>query len=148
MKTMCDAATRTEMIGRLRSLTPDTERVWGTMTAAQMIAHLTDQMRHMLGDVKANAVPGIRRTALVRYLAIYWVPWPKGRIKGPVDAFVTKPVSWQQDLDTLIALVERIGQRSPEGIWSEHAFFGPMTGHDWCYFCHKHFDHHLRQFGK
>lgn len=57
-----------------------------------MIAHLTDQMTHTLGIVEAEQQNGWRRNALIRSLAIYFVPWPRGRLKGPKDAFVTQPI--------------------------------------------------------
>jgi hypothetical protein len=79
---------------------------------------------------------------------IHVVPWPKGRVVGPPEAFVTRPADWQNDVDTLLALVERFALLDPNGAWAEHAIFVTMTGHDWGVFCHKHFDHHLRQFGQ
>ncbi len=53
------------------------------MTAAQVVAHLTDQMHHALEDVPVKARPGFLRWSVVRYLSIYVLPWPKGRIRGP-----------------------------------------------------------------
>jgi hypothetical protein len=115
-----------------------------------MVAHLTDQMYHCLGDRPCAPLTGLRilRWPGVRYLSIYWLPWPRGRVKGPPDAFVTKPGAWESDLETLLGLVSRFAARGPGGAWPEHALFGPMTGADWGFFCHKHFDHHLRQFGR
>ncbi|MBM3290431.1 MAG: DUF1569 domain-containing protein, partial [Candidatus Hydrogenedentes bacterium] len=84
----------------------------------------------------------------IKYLAIHVIPWPKGRVIGPPEAFVTKPEDWTKDVDTLIALVERFAARGADGAWPDHAIFGAMTGRDWGVFCHKHFDHHLRQFGQ
>lgn len=147
MRSFLNAQDRTHTIGRLRRLTPDTERQWGTMTAPQMIAHLTDQMTHALGLVEATQEKGWRRNALVRYLAIYVVPWPKGRIKGPADAFVTKPGEWERDIDRLIGYVEDFGSRDVAGPCPPHAIFGALSTKDWGAFCWKHFDHHLRQFG-
>jgi hypothetical protein len=46
------------------------------MSSPQMIAHLSDQMRHALGDATAAAQPGLLRNPLVRYVVIYWLPWP------------------------------------------------------------------------
>ena len=48
----------------------------------------------------------------------------------------------------LIALVERFAARDPSSAWPEHALFGRMRGSEWSFFCYKHFDHHLRQFGQ
>jgi hypothetical protein len=117
------------------------------MNAPQMIAHLSDQMRHTLGDATAEAQPGVLRNPLVRYVVIYWLPWPKGRITGPPDAFVTRPTIWEADIATLITLVDRFVALRSERTWPDHAMLGAMTGRDWGAFCYKHFDHHLRQFG-
>jgi uncharacterized protein DUF1569 len=147
MRTMFEPAAHAEMLDRIRRLRPDAQRRFGRMTAPQMVAHLTDQMRHTLGDATAKPQPGLLRLGLVRHAVIYWLPWPKGRVKGPPEAFVTQPVEWEADVATLIGLVDRLIVRGPDGAWPEHAFFGSMTGKDWGVFCHKHFNHHLGQFG-
>jgi hypothetical protein len=144
---MFDKATKAELIERINHLRPNAARRWGRMTAPQMIAHLSDQMRQTLGDAVAAGRPGPLRNPLVRYLAIYWLPWPKGRIKGPPEAFVTKPTTWDADVATLIDLVNRFLERGPSGEWPDQALFGHMTGKSWGVFCHKHFNHHLTQFG-
>lgn len=145
--TLFESRDRVEILTRLRTLAPDAARRWGRMTAPQMIAHLTDQMGHTLGDRPCAPVQSLLRGALVRYLSIYWVPWPKGRIKGPPDAFVTKPTTWEADVGALEVLVERFAARAPSREWPDHALFGKMTGNDWGVFCYKHFNHHLSQFG-
>jgi hypothetical protein len=147
-KTLFDSTHRQEVVSRIRRLTPDTPRRWGKMTAPQMVAHLRDQMSHCLGDRPSTPVPGILRWPLMRRAFIYWLPWPKGRAKGPPDAFVTQPGTWTADVDDLLDLVSRFGARDPSEPWPDHALFGRMTGADWGYFCYKHFDHHLRQFGQ
>jgi hypothetical protein len=144
---MFHKATKAELIERINHLRPNAARRWGRMTAPQMIAHLSDQMRQTLGDAVAAGRPGPLRNPLVRYLAIYWLPWPKGQIKGPPEAFVTKPTTWDADVATLIDLVNRFLERGPSGEWPDHALFGHMTGKSWGVFCHKHFNHHLTQFG-
>ncbi|HSR49301.1 MAG TPA: DUF1569 domain-containing protein [Acidobacteriota bacterium] len=147
-KTFFDPTHRVEIVSRLGRLTPETPRRWGTMNAPRMVAHLRDQMAHCLGDQTPTPVPGILRWSLLRHASIYWIPWPKGRLKGPPDAFVTPPGDWSADIEDLIASVNRFACRDIDGSWPDHALFGPMTGRDWGYFCFKHFDHHLRQFGQ
>lgn len=117
------------------------------MTAPQMIAHLTDQMTHTLGHVEATQLYGWRRNRLARWLAIYVLPWPKGRIKGPADAFVTEPGEWQRDIERLVSLIEEFTAADTHTVCPPHALLGPMSRNDWGAFCWKHFDHHLRQFG-
>ncbi len=147
MPAILNDADRNAIISRLGQLTPDTERRWGTMTAPRMIVHLTDQMTHTLGLVEAEQYTGWRRNAVIRYLAIYVVPWPHGKIKGPKDAFVTKPGEWVHDVERLSGYVEEFASRNMQSEWPPHALLGPMTRDDWGAFCNKHFDHHLRQFG-
>lgn len=146
-RTFFKATDRQEVVERLRRLTPDSPRRWGRMTAPRMVAHLRDQMSHCLGDRPCTPVRSILRWAPLRHLSIYWMPWPKGLITGPPDAFLTPPSSWEPDLEELLAMVERFGTRDPARPWPDHAMFGRMRGVDWGYFCYKHFDHHLRQFG-
>jgi len=146
-RTMFDPTSRAAVIERLHRLTPDAPHLWGRMSAPQMVAHLIDQMSHCLGDKPCAPDRTYRHWPLIRYAAIYWIPWPKGA-KGPPDAFVTKPTEWGADLSTLIGLLDRFGAKDPSGKWPEHAQFGPMSGKDWGFMCHKHFDHHLRQFGR
>ena len=138
---------REEILSRLRSLKPDAPGRWGRMSAPQMIAHLSDQMRHTLGDRPCAPVPGPLRWTLVRYLSIYWIPWQKGKVKGPPEAFLTKPSTWEADVRGLEELVRRFAARGLADEWPEHALFGRMKGKDWGIFCYKHFNHHLSQFG-
>ncbi len=145
--TMFDETCRQRMLDRLRRLDPEAHRNWGRMSAPQMVAHLTDQMRHCLGDVPVEARPGLLRLPPVRLAAIYVIPWPKGRITGPPEAFVSKPAAWGEDVEHLAAMIERFAACDPDGAWPAHALFGTMRGRDWGVFVHKHFDHHLRQFG-
>lgn len=135
------------MVARIRDLKPDANRLWGRMSAPQMVAHLTDQMHHALGDEPVAARSGMLRWPPVRFASIYVIPWPKGRIKGPPEAFTTQPTTWEADIEGLELLLERFAARDPESNWPDHALFGHMRGRDWGVFVHKHFDHHLRQFG-
>ncbi len=116
------------------------------MTAPQMLAHLRDQMRHTLGDARAAPRRGPLRWPIVKHAVLYWLPWPKGRVQGPPEAFVSRPTTWDADLTAFEALVARFVQ-DERTTWPEHALFGPMSRRAWGHFCHRHFDYHLRQFG-
>jgi hypothetical protein len=146
-RSMFDDSCRTKMLARLHSLQPESPRRWGRMTAPQMVSHLTDQMHHALGDSPVQARRGALRWPPVRYASIYLLPWPKGRIKGPPEAFTTRPALWETDVAGLESQLERFAAQGPAGDWPQHALFGHMSGADWGVFVHKHFDHHLRQFG-
>jgi hypothetical protein len=117
------------------------------MDAPRMIAHLIDQMRHTVSETRIRPRAHPLRFPPLKHLALYWVPWPKARVKGPRAAFVTKPGDWDSDIDTLEALLVTFETRPAEGFWAAHPFFGNMSKTDWGRFAYKHFDHHLRQFG-
>ena len=146
-RTVFDDSCRQAILRRRRGLKPDAHRRWGRVTAPQMIAHLTDQMHHSLGDCPVEARPGLLRWRVIRYASIYLVPWPKGRVRSPREAFVTQATSWEADVGGLGTLLERFAARGAGGDWPDHALFSGMTRRDWGVFIHKHFDQHLRQFG-
>ncbi len=112
-----------------------------------MLVHLSDQMRHTLGDAHAAPKPGPLRWPIVKQVAMFWLPWPKGRVQGPPEQFLTSPTAWEADLGAFEALVQRFDQQEDRVAWPEHAFFGPMTRRSRGFFCYRHFDYHLRQFG-
>ena len=150
MPTMFDAKRRHDLLTRLRRLDPNREPLWGRLTARQMPPHLIDQMRITLGEVvvkqRLSSFP-VRYPPL-RQAALYWLPWPKGRIQGPAEGFLSQPTEWNADLDTLEGLVERFVQRgSGASSWPEHPAFGRLNGREWGVFCYRHFEHHISQFG-
>jgi len=147
MRTLFDPRCRAEVLARFRSLSPKVPPRWGRMTAPQMLTHLSDQMRHTLGDAPCAPIYGPLRWPVIRQLVLYWLPWPRGRGKGPPEAFLTRPTDWGNDLHALVILIERFAAKAAHTSWPEHALFGPMSGRAWGKFCYRHFDYHLRQFG-
>ena len=51
------------------------------------------------------------------------------------------------DLATLEGLIARFVADETRTVWPSHAFFGGRSRCGWGCFSHRHFDHHLRQFG-
>ena len=147
MPNLLDTDDRHRLLARLRSLKPDSPPQWGRMNAPKMLAHLSDQMRHALGDAPAAPQRGPLRLPIIKQVVMYWLPWPKGRIKGPPEAFLTQPTTWEADLATLLRLLDRFVAAHDRATWPDHAIFGSMNGQSWARFSHRHFDHHLRQFG-
>jgi hypothetical protein len=147
VRSLLHPADRQRLLERFERLSPGTPARWGRLDAPRMLTHLTDQMRHTLGDAHAAPHPGPLRLPGLKHLIMYWAPWPKGRVKGPPEAFLTAPTTWEADLATLRNLVGRFVADERRGAWPEHAIFGAMSRRSWGWFIHRHFDHHLRQFG-
>jgi hypothetical protein len=144
---MFDSTMRDEFTGRIRSLRPDTQRRWGAMNVHQMVCHLGDQLRITLGEIKTTHTPGPLSFPLLKLAVIYVLPWPKGKIKAPPEAFTTRPEEFNRDVTVLLELLERFATRSSQKEWPQHPFFGAMTGRLWDKLTRRHFDHHLTQFG-
>jgi hypothetical protein len=117
------------------------------MTAPQMVCHLSDQLRIALGQLPTRPVAGPLRYTPMKQVVIDVLPWPKGRIQGPPEAFTAAPDQWPHDVATLLALLEDFGARGRQRTWAPHPNFGCMSGGLWGRLTYRHFDHHLTQFG-
>jgi hypothetical protein len=79
MKTLLSPRDRNEVLDRLTKVRPDSQPRWGSMSAHQMICHLSDSFRASLGEKYVSpAAPFLKRT-LMKWAAL-WVPlpWPHG----------------------------------------------------------------------
>ena len=147
MPSMFDPNVRQDFKNRIRRLQPDGQRRWGRMNVHQMICHLADQLRMTLGEIQSRRVASPLSNPLVRRLVIDVLPWPKGRIQGPPEAFVTSPGEWQRDVSVLLDLLDRFGGSASRKDWPPHPMFGNLGGPLWSRLTCRHFDHHLKQFG-
>jgi hypothetical protein len=135
------------MLARVRAVHAGSARRWGRMSVSDMLAHVADQLRIALGEIEAQGVPGPLRFPPLRYLAIHVVPWPKGRVQAPPEAFTTAPTEIEADRAALVALIERFARAPDAALAAPHPLFGHMSARDWDVLSYRHLDHHLRQFG-
>ena len=145
------AAQITAVRERMRRLTPDRRPLWGTMTPHEAVCHLSDALRHPLGDRPAVIPPGSWfRHVLLKWLVLWVIPrYPKGaKTKASFDPRRegTKPGDFARDVAELDALTKRF-VAGASTIRVEHTRFGPMRERDWLRWWWMHTDHHLRQFG-
>lgn len=147
LRTILSRVHRKDLFARLERLDPAQAPLWGRMTAPSMLAHLCDQMRMPFNDNPSARIPGVPRNPVLRQFVLYFLPWPKGTIQGPPEAFHTEPGKWSDDLATLKKLVEQFVNAPPDRHWPDHPNWGRMSRREWGVFCYRHFDHHLCQFG-
>ncbi|HXU44341.1 MAG TPA: hypothetical protein VN783_02350 [Thermoanaerobaculia bacterium] len=149
-KTIWDPAREREIRDRVAKLSPEAPRRWGKMTAPEMLCHLIDGFRVPLGDQEVLAErPGPFRLAPLRWLFVYTLPWPKGKIPTMREFRQTHPEEWAHDLAAWQALCDRFvaNGRSASPSWKAHPGFGPLSNTEWGRLVYLHVDHHLRQFG-
>jgi hypothetical protein len=144
LPTLLDPTARAVVVQRLRAVSATTERRWGTMTAPQMLCHVSDQLRVALGEIAATDCSTLLRRTIVKWLAV-WTPlkWPKGRTRTSREMLTSRPGDWSADVAECEGLIERVGMGGAVAI---HPTFGPLTPTEWGRLCWKHLDHHLRQF--
>ncbi|MGB6545681.1 MAG: DUF1569 domain-containing protein [Candidatus Acidiferrales bacterium] len=149
MKSLSNLRDRDEVLDRLGKVRPDSRALWGTMTAPQMICHLSDSFRGALGEKYISPDTSFFNRVVIKNLAL-WVPlkWPRGRKTRPeIDQKLggTTPGEFASDVAALRVLVNRFCAHANK--FSPHAFFGQMSKPERNRHAYLHMDHHLRQFG-
>jgi hypothetical protein len=147
MSSLYDGRARIAIIERLERLTPQNQQRWGKMSIAQLMPHLGDSLRRALGDTPSvPPTSGLGRFWLVRYLYIYHIKWPQGKIQSPAGSFRTPSTGWDSDRKIIMDLIERFVTTRGDTLSPIHPTLGRMTSRDWGTLLYKHLDHHLRQF--
>ena len=146
MKSLWSESHRHAILARLDRLSPDAERVWGTLTPHAAMSHLADSLRMALGEITEAPIHGMLRRQPIKWLAINVLRMPKG-VQGPAGYFTNPPDVWEADLAEVKRLIDVCASRSATDAWGENPFFGRLDKEQWGRLSHKHFDHHLRQFG-
>ena len=151
MKTLARDRCRAEILQRLRTVRPDSVRLWGRMSAHQMVCHLSDACRMALGQMRVSPATGPLPQVVVKWIALYLpLRWPAGIVTRPeIDQQTagTCPADFESDVAQLEVLLERVATHSQEAGWPEHPIFGKMSHRAWLRWAYLHADHHLRQFG-
>lgn len=151
MKTLRNATDKAEILHRLEAIQPTSQRRWGSMSAHNMICHLSDGFRLYMGDRPAKPAPVRAPRLLLKWIALWApVPWPHGFKTMPeLDQKIggTPPAEFSCDLQELRNLIERFTQSPGRCNAEGHPHFGPLSQKEWMRLAYLHADHHLRQFG-
>jgi uncharacterized protein DUF1569 len=153
MNTLSSERSKAELLRRLKTVRPDSARVWGRMTAHQMICHLTDSCLMATGERQVSDATGPLQRTVIKWIALYLpLPWPKGRVQTRPEVDQegggTCPSDFAHDVARLEAILERLAARPRAFQWSAtHPIFGRMRESEWLRWAYLHADHHFRQFG-
>jgi hypothetical protein len=143
MNNLYDGHVKAEVMVRINSLRRDSERQWGTMDVAQMLAHCAAQLQFALGENTSKLQYNAPIRWMIRQTIGFRIPWPKNLPTAP-EITITDP----RDLDIEKAkLIDTINRFYEMHVWHPHPIFGEMTKMEWGLIAYKHLDHHLRQFG-
>ena len=150
MKNLFDATVANQVKTRLGKLEPQSERRWGKMTAAQMLAHCSVSMQWAAVEVvpEKGALPARLMGRLVKPMVL--------RNEGPLrknsptakSLIVADERDFAKERERLSGLIDKFAVGGAAGCTKNpHSFFGRMTPEEWAILMYKHLDHHLRQFG-
>jgi hypothetical protein len=150
MKNLFDATVANQVKARLGKLEPQSARLWGKMTAAQMLAHCSVSMQWALGErvPEKRALPARLMGRLVKPMVFRNEdPLRKNSPTAP-SLIVADERDLVQERDRLLGLIDKFAAGGAAGCTKNpHSFFGRMTPEEWAILMYKHLDHHLRQFG-
>ena len=147
MKNLFDAARVVEVKGRIGLLQPESERQWGSMCVAEMVAHCSMGMEMAMGDVVYKRPLMGRLIGRIVKPMVFKNDEPFRR-NSPTMLVVEKRGDLETEQARLCGLIERFAAAGPAGCTRHpHSFFGPLTPEEWAVLMYKHVDHHLRQFG-
>lgn len=152
MKTLANESDKREVLDRVQHLTPESQRRWGKMTPHQMVCHLSDSFKSVIGEreVRVRQTNPTVRTMLRWFALSVPLRWPHGLPTMPEndqERGGTPPEDFQRDVDELVAIMDRITSPQRDFQWRRHPLFDEMSERDWMRWAYLHVDHHLRQFG-
>lgn len=153
MRSLDDCNCQDELITRIGRVRPDTPRLWGKMTAPQMICHLNDAFLGVMGDKAVEVPSGFSMWPVLKYVALY-APgkWPKGVPTRPeMDQLCgggTPPSEFEGDVRRLLQSMRRFWGTPRDFEFRPHPMFKVMSDAQWMRWGYLHVDHHLRQFGQ
>ena len=148
MKNLFEKEGTDEVLSRIETLRPDSQRQWGKMDVAQMMAHCSAAIDMAAARINPpRMLIGRLIGAMVKPIYTNEKPFSKN---NPTDKKLV--VSDQRDfLREQQQLKHKVRQfyEGGEGQCTRHPhpFFGPLTPQAWSRGMYKHLDHHLRQFG-
>ena len=150
LKNLFDSTMVGQVKSRLSNLEPQTERRWGKMTAAQMLAHCSVSMQWAVGEVVPES-----GTASARLLGRLVKPMvfrnddPLRKNSPTAKSLIVADVrDLTEERSRLSGLIERFAAGGTAACTKNpHPFFGALTPEQWAILMYKHLDHHLRQFG-
>lgn len=148
MKSLLEKGSADEVLARIDKLQPATERQWGKMDVAQMMAHCCGALDMASGRLDLPRLfIGRVIGGWVRPIYSNDKPFSKNNPTAP-KLVVSDQRDFQREREQLKVKVREF-QEGGEAKCSRHPhpFFGTLTPDEWGRGMYKHLDHHLRQFG-
>jgi hypothetical protein len=150
MKTLSSPEDLASIRNRIAIVSPTDSPLWGSMSAPQMLCHLTDAFAYPLGEHSVAPFKSLPIPVFIfKWIALSLpLRWPPGVPAPPeIDQRIggTPPCNFEADRALLLTRLDQFTHKS--GPWPPHPIFRAMTEPEWMRWGYLHTDHHLRQFG-
>ncbi len=148
MKSIYDPAVLAEVITRVNTLTPATQRKWGKMDVAQMIAHCNETLKVVTRRSNPKRVfIGYILGPIFKKDYLGEKPLRRNSPTHPTFLVVNER-TFNDERSQYIDLLTEFSRGGEAKCTSHpHSFFGYFTPQEWGLSTYKHLDHHLQQFG-
>lgn len=146
IKNLFDPAVKQDIINRINSLNPQSQRQWGKMNVAQMLAHVQLPIKIAYGTHTPKGSFLLRLIGPL-FKSKLWdnKPYKQGLPTDPTFVMSENEKDFEKEKSALLELVGRFSETAIVG--EKHPIFGRLTKENWSKATWKHIDHHLKQFG-
>jgi oxepin-CoA hydrolase/3-oxo-5,6-dehydrosuberyl-CoA semialdehyde dehydrogenase len=137
----------------IRALSANTQALWGSMSAAQMVQHLIDIAKISNGSIQVEFANKPENLPKLRHILYKEVPFPKEfaapkQVEHLISQNKSEELAKIELLKSeLLKEFEKMEAHLNDGKKVTNAVFGPLDLEDWKWFHRKHISHHLAQFG-
>jgi len=139
-----------EIIQRINTLTTKSERLWGSMSVDQMLAHCNMPYAYTFMPEqfkKPNVFVKFLLKNFVKKMVVSPNPYKQNERTSP-SFIINNSRDFDKEKSILVANIKKVQQLGVDHFEGEDNFsFGKMTAKGWSTMFYKHLDHHLRQFG-
>jgi Protein of unknown function (DUF1569) len=148
MKNLFDKDTYTEITNRINTLTFQSQRQWGKMNVAQMLAHCKEAFKVPLSDKKMPRMfIGLLLGWAFKKKLYSEDPWKRNLPTAP-NFIIKDERDFEKEKQELADLINQFYNGGPQKVGLfPHPMFGSFTSEQWGKAMYKHIDHHLKQFG-
>lgn len=146
MKSIFETEAYEELLRRLAQVKPDSERLWGKMSSAQMAWHCQGPLKLAV----ENKDRGVRGNPLIRWFfkkSLYNDKLWRKNLPTTPNLVAKEEKMFEEEMPRLKQLVQACHEVKDRTEWNPHPMFGKLTRQQWGQMEYKHLDHHLRQFG-
>ncbi|WP_316785748.1 DUF1569 domain-containing protein [Pedobacter frigiditerrae] len=146
MKSLFNPQERQEIIDRIASLSEDSEREWGKMSASQMLVHAQAPIKVGIGELKlSSSLIFLILGPIIKKKIMKEEPFEKN-LPTHKSFIVSYDPNLEAEKQNLINLINKFDAQK-DNLAIKHPIFGKMSTQQWDVLLWKHTDHHLRQFG-